>query len=69
MCPHMSNKEWATIMIKYRPLWFDQRAVTPDTGLVVADHDVATNDERGRKDWLAFVQNEVFGKRNRDYLT
>lgn len=52
-----------------RPLWFDQRAVTPDTGLVEADHNVATNDERGRKDWLAFVQNEVFGKRNRGYLT
>jgi len=68
MCPLALNDDWAAITIKYRP-YFDSRAVTPGTGLVVADHPLSINNEDGRKQWLSFVQQEVLGKRYRDYMT
>ena len=62
------NSDWAAITIKFRP-WFEKCAIDPVTKIINANHEIAENNDVGRKSWLKKIQDEVLGKQYRDAMT
>ena len=68
MCPRQLNSDWAATTIKLRP-WFEKCAIDPVTKIVNDNHEIAENNDAGRKSWLKKIQDEVLAKQYRGAMT